>query len=114
MEFGTPKLEATKKEQNNSEQYQKEALEIAQRISRQWQKLIEKVKTNKYALAGEPHLQEIFDMNRPPQPGIQVWFEGQIKFIEEHAGDENAKSRMMFRLKEDLEGIEEKVNDMVE
>ncbi len=107
MGFETPKFEAPKKEQNNSEQYQKEALDVAQRISRQWQKL-------KGKSLSDPQLQEIYDMNRPPQSGIQLWFEGQIKFIGEQAGDENAKSRMMYRLKEDLERIEGKVNDIVE
>ncbi len=50
----------------------------------------------------------------PSSTRFQIWFEGQLEFIEKHAGDENAKSRMMYRVKEDLERIEGKVNDIVE
>ena len=113
MGFETPKFEAPKKERNNSEQYQKEAMDIAQLISRQWQKLVDKVRQDKHALVSSPQLQEIYEMNRPPQSGIQLWFEDQVKFIEDHTGEENAKSRMMYRLKEDLERIRDRVNEMV-
>jgi hypothetical protein len=113
FEFKPPKAEAPEKEQNNSEQYQQDAMVIAQRVSRQWEKLVDKVKLDEHALAGSPQLQEIYEMNRPPQSGIQLWFEYQVKFIEDHAGEESAKSRMMYRLKEDLERIEDRVNEMV-
>lgn len=109
-----PKFENPKKEQNNSEQYQREALEVAQRISRQWQKLKEAVQSDPQLLANDPQLWEINELTRPPKSGIQVWFEGQVKWIEEHAGnDENAKSRMIYRLKEDLERIEKQFNDVI-
>jgi len=107
MGFESPKFEAPKKEQNNSEQYQKEAMDIAQRISRQWQNLKDKT-------IADPELQEIWQANRPPKTGIQIWFEGQLDFIKQQAGDENAKSRMMYRVKEDLERIEEKMNNIIE
>jgi len=116
MEFKLklPRAEAvSEKEQENSEQYRQDAMAIAQRISRQWRGLMDKVKSDEHALAGSPQLQEIYEMNRPPQSGIQVWFEYQVKFIEDHTGEESAKSRMMYRLKEDLERIEERVNGMV-
>lgn len=108
MEHGKPKLETLKKEQKNSELYQKEALEIAQRISRQWNKLKEKQPI------GDPTLWEIWEANRPPKTGIQIWFEGQLESIEKSTGDENTRSRMMYRLKEDLERIEETVKDIIE
>jgi hypothetical protein len=107
MGFETPKFEAPKKELNNVEQYKKEAMDIAQRISCQWQKL-----KDKQPIA-YPQLNEIWQANRPPKTGIQIWFEGQLDFIEKQAGYENAKSRMMYRVKEDLERIEEKINDIV-
>lgn len=101
------------KEQLNSEQYYKEAFAIAQKISQKWQKLVEKLKLDEHALASSPKLQEIYEMNRPPQTGIRLWFENQIKFIEKSTNEESAKSHMMHSLKEELERIEEKVNDIV-
>jgi hypothetical protein len=105
MGFETPKVKDAK-EQNNSEIYLKEATDIAQRISRSWQKL-------KGQKGLSRQLEEILEMNKPPKTGIQLWFEDQVKFINQSAGDENSKSRMTYRLKEDLERIEGEVNELI-
>jgi hypothetical protein len=104
------KFEVSQKEQLNSEKYQEEALIIAQRISQQWKNLKEKVDANPNAIH-HPKLLEIYEMNKPPQTGIQLWFEYQLEFIKNATGNENTKSRMMYHLKEDLETIEEMFKD---
>ena len=88
----------------NSEKYRAEALEMAQRISQRWNEL------KGTDLTDEQDLDRIYNMTRPPKSGIQVWFDGKIQLIEQQAGDENAKSRMTYRLKEELQKIESSVD----
>lgn len=103
---------AESSKEKNSEKYYQEALSIAQRLSRRWQELIEKAKKNPYLLSGK--LAEIYEMNRPPRSGIQVYFESKIDEIKKAAGgDENSESRMMYRLKEELEYIEKQVEEII-
>ena len=107
--------EETKKEQPNSEVYKNEAMAIAQRISLRWVQLKEKVEDNPSILTLNATFEKIYEMTQPPVTGIQRYFESNVKFIEEQAGDnEDAKSRMMHRLKEDMERIEEKVNNIID
>lgn len=101
-------------QRNNYESAYEDVLSIAQKLSHQWQELMDKVKSDPDALAGNPTLQEIYGYNNPPKSGIQSYFEGQMKFIEESSGgDENTKNIMLYRLKQDLERMEEKVNDII-
>lgn len=101
-------FEEPKKEQKNSEQYRAEALVIAQRMSHQWKKLDGKL------LPENPRLSEIYQMTHPPKTGIQIWFDSQVNFIVTAAGNsEETKSKMMYRLKGDLEQLEKDFNEIV-
>jgi hypothetical protein len=97
----------------NSDKYYKEALSFAQKISKNWETLREKKKQDPNLLYGHPKLEEIDAMSRPPISGIQKWFESQVESIDTHArDDENARSRMMYRLLEDLQWIDERVQEV--
>lgn len=93
-------------EQKRSEKYQKEAEDIAKRISRSWKQLREK---NPSFFDDDPELSDIEQLRSSPKSGIQRWYEGKVEFIENASGSEDAKSRMMYRLKEDLERIEKRI-----
>lgn len=98
----------------NSKKYYTEALRLAQNLSKKWGTLREKKAQDPNLLYGFPKLDEIDAMSRPPVSGIQKWFEFQIQFISEHAsGDENVRSRMIYRILEDLRRVEEQVNKVV-
>ena len=106
MGFESPDKNLPETPELRAEQYKQEALEIAQRMSQKWEEFRKKRKANPHI--GNAKLEEIDDMTRPPVSGIQAWFEYQVKSIDEMSGnDEDARSRMMYRLKEDLEYIEE-------
>ena len=97
--------------EQRADKYYQEALEVAQRISQRWQKIREDKKSNPNLSLGAK-LEEIDSMTRPPVPGIRAWFESQIDLINRQGeGDPNTKSRMMFRLKEDLEHVEQQLDD---
>lgn len=113
MERGERGIPESAIEQNRSEQYHAEAMETAQRISGLWKQLEGRVKANPNLLADSPKLGEIYDLTSSPKSGIQVWFEGQVSFIEQQAGDEDAKSRMMHRLIEDVERIGQEVEELI-
>ncbi len=111
------KSESHQNEHRSSEeltdQYYRESLEIAQRMSERWRELREKIKKTPYLLAEYPELTEVDFLSHPPISGIQRWFESKIKTIENIAGNDiNVKSRMMYRLKEDLERIQQQLNDV--
>jgi hypothetical protein len=96
------------------DQYHRESLEIAQEISRKWAMLRKRKKEDPNFLAGDPVLEEIDLASRPPKSGIQVWFESKLKFINTAAGNNpDARSRMMHRVKEDLERIKLEVENLV-
>lgn len=96
------------------DQFYKEALAIAQRISMVWKQLKQKVETNPGLLVtATPDLNEAYDMTKPPTTGIQLWFESRVAFIRTATTDKEAKAKMMSDLKERLERLEEEVKDFL-
>lgn len=120
MSFESQSTSHIESPESRAEQYYQEALKIAQRISQRWQKLREEKKENSNLLSSSPNLEEIDLMTKPPVTGIQAWLESRVKFIDRQAGSaegpENAeaRSRMMYQLKEDLEHIEQQVDQLID
>jgi len=113
MNFDVPKTNIPKKPENISENYQQEAMVIAQRMSQRWQELREKMLKDPHLLASSAKLNEINAASKPPIPGIRTYFEGQIKFIDAQAGDASSRSRMMYRLKEEMEQLEKSLDEVL-
>jgi hypothetical protein len=113
MSFDVPETNIAETPEDRARTYQQEAMIIAQRLSQQWQELRKKKKADKNLLVGNPKLIEIDAMSNPPVSGIQVYFEGQLKTIDEMAGDPDSHSRMMYRLKEEMEQIEKSLNGIL-
>ncbi|MDO8537010.1 MAG: hypothetical protein Q7R94_02075, partial [bacterium] len=95
---------ATEAPESHFDQYYQQSLEIARGLSRRWNILREKKKENPHFLAEHPLLEEIDAATRSPVSGIQSWFESQMKFVNAQS-DPEARSRMMYRVKEDIERI---------
>lgn len=90
-----------------AEQYYRESMEIAQKMSKRWEALRKKAET--FPLTGK--LAEINGMTQTPVSGIQVFFEAQVDLINKStASNADARSRTMQRLKEELESIEKLLN----
>lgn len=90
------------------------ALEMAQRLDRHWNELIEMEKKEPNLLWGDAWFQNIYSMNEPPQSGLRRWFEGQVEYINTYfksAGNFEGYSRMMYRLIKDVKRIEKKLRD---
>lgn len=112
MERG--ELSIPESDQERSEQWQAEALEIAQRISHLWKQLDAKVQADPNILVDSPEIGYVYDLTKSPTTGIQTWFEGQMNWIENAAGgDEHAKSVMMHSLKKHAARIEQQVNEIL-
>lgn len=94
--------------------YFRESVVIAQNISRRWKELRELKKQNPNLLVNYPKLDEIESISKPPKTGIQVLFESRVDWINNQAGnDDNARSRMLYRLKEDLERINQQLDQII-
>ena len=112
MSFESPQENSTETPEANYDRYYQESLAIAQELSRKWKTLRDKKKKDPRFLAGNPLLEEIDAASRPPVSGIQSWFESQVRFVNTQS-DPEARSRMMYRVKEDIERIEQKVDDLI-
>jgi len=114
MKFESPEQNSMETPEDRFDQYHQESLAIAQELSRRWMTLREEKKKNPNLFADDPFLEEIDAASRPPKSGIQVWFESKLNFVNTAAGnDPDARSRMLYRVKEDLERVKGKVDDIL-
>ena len=111
MKFESPEQSSVETPENRFDQYYQESLEVAQELSRRWAALREEKKKDPNLFAENAFLEEIDAASRPPKSGIQVWFESKLNFVNTAAGgDPDARSRMMYRVKEDIERVKQKID----
>lgn len=111
MSFEKPNIPESS--ETRTEKYYNETLRMAQKLSERWQVLREKTKENPNLLAAYPKLEQVDSLSKPPVSGIQSYFEGQVESINKSAGDADARSRMIYRLKEDLQEIEKELDEVL-